>query len=202
MQNDQNKININDLPDELLWNILKFVYNPYFKSVCKKWNRIMSDPYFQKYYDQLRKIISKKDQIEHFKSYKKWYENGNLRFFTEYNKLGQKHGWHLEYGSNGQLMTKSFYLCDTITGTKYSWCPNGYRKEYSYVDGRLHGVSRVFFGKTLIAEAYYIKGHINGKKRKWWPNGQLRYEASYSYGRKQRAQEWDKDGNVLYINIW
>ena len=70
--------------------------------------------------------------------------------------------------------------------------------EASYLNGKLDGISRVWYpsGK-LQSYSEYKYNYPHGKWKKYFENGFLMYEVSYSHGLKQGYEKWYHDNGRL-----
>ena len=74
---------------------------------------------------------------------------------------GKKHGLHIDWYENGQLLY-----------------------EYNYKNGKFHGLLRVWHKNgQLSLECNYIDGQEHGLSREWHEDGQLWMKCNYVNGR-------------------
>ena len=94
---------------------------------------------------------------KHYLFEKKWYENGNLYFATNYNEAGIQDGESIGYFENGKI---------------------NYQK--NYLNGRLDGQEKYFYpsGKDKSSK-FYKNGLLDGEFIHWLENGKIKEKTTY-----------------------
>ena len=114
---------------------------------------------------------------------KDYWENGQLKSELRY-KDGKLNGESVWYTPDGRVMTRAFYLDDTLNGRYQRFYPNGTLEvECWYKNGQRDSVYHSYSEKGKLAlEEYYIKGKLNGASMKWYDNGQVFQDGQYVDG--------------------
>ena len=104
-----------------------------------------------------------KANAKHYLSEKKWFENGNLNFASNYNETGIQHGEAIGYFENGTL---------------------SYQK--NYIQGRQDGQEKYFYadGKNKSSR-FYKNGLLDGESILWHENGRISLKANYKNNIKE-----------------
>ena len=110
------------------------------------------DGVFTEYYSSGKKMSEKhyKVGVKRQLHEKKWRENGNLEYETNYNEAGQHHGESLNYHENGKLHYRTFYDNGKQNG----------KNTYYYSSGQIQMSNNY---KNDLLEGEYISWYVNGK---------------------------------------
>ena len=84
---------------------------------------------------------------------------------------------------------KSSYKLDLTKGLEE------HEIEYSYLDGKLHGMNREYYPSGQIRrECNYNNGLRDGIAKNWEENGSLRHETEYKNGKRNGVEKIYKNG--------
>lgn len=152
-----------------------------------------------------------------------WFENGNMRNETPYDREGRKHGIAKEWFQNGQLKKSTSYQQGILDGDSQEWSESGQPKSVEpyqggkrngevkywneqgklfftaqYKDDKKHGPERSWSVKTgkMVEETPYIEGVINGLQHKFNDRtGRVMSSTPYVNNNIQGTEEaYDADG--------
>ncbi len=143
-----------------------------------------------------------------------YYENGQIRTETNYNKHRKKDGKVTEWYANGQMERKEYYIDDKKDGKFTYWFENGQKRSEGhwkqnvevrveskhYKDGKW---TEWYENGQIKSEENYKDDKKDGKWTEWYENGQIKAEESYKidgkFGMKDgKFTEWNENGQKMY----
>jgi antitoxin component YwqK of YwqJK toxin-antitoxin module len=116
-------------------------------------------------------------------SYKKWYENGQLKIESTW-KGGKRNGLCRQWYKDGQLLEECTFNDGRLDGLYRTWYENEQLKWVcTYKNGKLDGLYKKWYSDgQLEKESTWKDGKRNGLSRWWCSNGQLKEEDTYKGG--------------------
>jgi hypothetical protein len=74
--------------------------------------------------------------------------------------------------------------------------------EVDYRDGKVNGWARIWYKSgQLFLEATYKDNKMHGVRRAYYENGQLFCRAEFEEGQLVRRENWDEEGNEIYLDM-
>ena len=116
----------------------------------------------------------------------------------------------IKYGRNGNIVEKYMTKYGIKDGLYEKWYGNGQKeKECNYKDGKIEGISHVWYSSMCLAEngqkwseTNYKEGKKDGLCQSWHKNGQKMCECTYKDGELDGLwQSWYKNGQ-MYIKCY
>jgi hypothetical protein len=113
----------------------------------------------------LRRFMSKKRQVEVFRNYEFFYEDGQLRVCGECNEKGQLHGVSTSYQGEGRIMEHKHCKKGLLHGSFQRYSSSGkIKEECMWRDGWRHGLERRYKkkGDAVLPskDAYWYDGVV------------------------------------------
>lgn len=141
--------------------------------------------------------IEKVNQYEVDKSYSQdilfWFEHNiafNYKFIENKEYMFFKEGYsglYKEYYIDGKLITEYYHTNGIINGNVNFYVNNMFIQTF-YVDGRLHGIKKIYRNNILIYECFYNNDKIVGEEKTYYDSGEIKQIKNHS--------------NNIIINFW
>ena len=131
-------------------------------------------------WEVLQRYMCKKSQIELFSDYKGHFDNGQLRWHTQY-KDGRKHGEDKEYYTDGQLQWNILYKDGKVHGECKEYYMNDQLKwNRPYKDDKQHGETKEYYGNGQLKwHLHYKDGKMHGECKEYYSGDQLLWHKFY-----------------------
>lgn len=122
---------------------------------------------------------------------KHWYENGNLKDITNWNK-GLKDGLHIFYYENGNKASLNFFKNDIVVGSLKNWNEKGQLiVEENYVNGNLNGKAIKYHDNGVVSiSGYYKENELFGICEEYNENGKLIKKGYFENGNLIKEEEF------------
>ena len=121
---------------------------------------------------------------------------------TENYLKGKEEGEFIEYGVNGEILTKGFYINGLRDGEWYYKVGDNTVKG-KYIDGEKNGNwVNIYYNNKLSFEGNYINGLEDGKHINYYINGQKSVEGRYSLGKKEGKWKYYNKEGILQVTYY
>lgn len=152
--------------------------------------------YFEYYRNRKIKIhcYYKNDLIDDV--YEEFYKTGQKKMYCIY-KNGVLHGKHILFDKLGKLKQYVHYINGLKEGEQIKYDSELKSKTVSYCKlDKLHGKTKIFKHKILIAEIDYVNGVVDGLFIRYYENGNIELICQYESDQLVQSTEYHENGNL------
>ena len=128
----------------------------------------------------------------------KFFNDGQLEYFSQLNENGNNNGLYTSWNENGQKVSEGTYKDGEKDGLWTQLNPVfNQMEEGTYKDGKKDGLWTMWNEDgQKKREGSFKDGNSDGPFTVWYKNGQKKSEGTYKDGKLISSKEWNEDGSV------